>query len=76
MINQLWAKYDTDHSGQLDFRESKRFVTEYTGGIPDDIFLQVFNKFDKDDSGTIAKYEMVYFINDLTEGVEEEGKAD
>ena len=67
IINQLWAKYDTDLSGELDYRETKRYVKDTIGGIPDEMFLHVFNTFDKDNSGSIGKSEMIDFINMLHE---------
>lgn len=66
LINQIWAKYDTDLSGELDYKQTKRYVKDTIGCIPDEIFCHVFNLFDKDNSGTIDKHEMVEFINMIT----------
>ena len=35
------------------------------GGIPDDIFLHMFNTFDTDNSGSVGKSEFIAFINML-----------
>lgn len=66
MINSLWAQYDTDGSGELNYRESMRFIKDVVGGIPDEVFLHVFNSFDKDNSGTIGKHEMIDFMSMIT----------
>ena len=66
MINQIWAKYDIDHSGELEFREIKRYVKDSIGIIPDEVFLHIFNNFDQDNSGAIGKSEMLDFIDMLT----------
>lgn len=70
MIDKIWEKYDTDKSGELDYKETKRYVKDIIGHIPEEVVLQVFTIFDKDGSGTIGKEEMIEFmkmINDETE---------
>ena len=71
LINQIWAKYDTDHSGELDYKQTKKYVKDTIGGIPDEIFSNVFDLFDKDNSGTIDKHEMVNFIDMINKEAEQ-----
>ena len=73
LIDNIWTNYDADNSGQLDRKESQRFVKDYMQmiGCADQFdgvdFKIMFQKFDKDGSGQIEKKEMKTFIKDLTE---------
>lgn len=62
MIDKIWEKYDADQSGELDFQETKCYIKDLLGKIPDDVFKQIFNEFDKDGSGSIGKEEMAEFM--------------
>lgn len=55
-------KYDDDKNGELDFHETKNYVKDVIGFIPDDVFKSIFREFDKDGSGAIGKDEMGDFI--------------
>ena len=35
MISQIWEKYDLDGNGELDYRETKMYVKDVIGYIPD-----------------------------------------
>ena len=69
MVEEIWDKYDEDHSGALDKDETWNFVQEYLGGsgseIPLEQFDQIFEAFDSDKSGTIDKKEMTLLINQI-----------
>ena len=74
VIDQIWDTYDDDKSGQLDKKETKKFVQDTLGNLgsgdefSDDAFDEVFGTFDKDGSGTVDKQEMVQFIKQLLGG--------
>ena len=65
VINDIWAKYDIDFSGELDYREVKKYVKDTIGDLPDEIFSHIFNTFDEDNSGAIGKSEMIAFMNKI-----------
>ena len=73
MIEQIWEKYDEDHSGELDKIETRAFVLDSLGNLDaanefsDAAFEELFKAFDADNSGTIAKSEMVEFIKLIQE---------
>ena len=71
-IQNIWDKYDTDGSQELDKPETKRFIIEilkrfnpdkgHSGSlISDREFNRLFERFDADASGTISKNEMLRF---------------
>ena len=72
-IEQVWETYDVSKSGALDFYESKRFIKDILGNLPDykgtefsdETFRAVFQHFDTDGSQSISKEEMVTFIKEL-----------
>lgn len=70
-INQIWAKYDTDGSGDLDYDEARNFAIDSmkeTGEqFSDQGFDVLFTSMDTDGSGTIEKSEMIEFINKMME---------
>ena len=49
-------------NGELDFQETKNYIRDVIGKVPDDVFKQIFNEFDTDGSGAIGKDEMVDFM--------------
>ena len=62
IIDSIWRKYDADNSGELDFYESRKYIRDSIGYIPDQVFKKIFKEFDKDGSGAIGKEEMVDFM--------------
>ena len=75
LINAVWAKYDTDRSGELNLYQAKKFITHVVGVIPDKVFQHVFKTFDNDGSGAIGKHEMVEFMNAISEEKEDQSPA-
>ena len=67
-VDDIWAEYDKDGSGQLDRDETKKFVQNTlsemndSGEFSEADFDACFKEFDKDGSGTIEKDEMAIFI--------------
>ena len=67
-VDDIWAEYDKDNSGQLDKEETKLFVKNTlsemndSGEFSEADFEACFKEFDKDGSGTIEKDEMAIFI--------------
>jgi len=56
MIDQIWGRYDTDNSGELDKMETLNFLKEFLSlkGKPSptlDQFNKFFNKYDVDGDG-------------------------
>ena len=68
LIDEIWAKYDQDHSGQLSNAEMKSFVKEYLdklgegGRLPEKQFNSLFTSIDDNHDGQINKAEMKAFI--------------
>ena len=75
LINQIWLKYDTDNSGELDYKQTKKYVKQAIGNISDEIFIHVFNMFDNDNSGSIDKHEMIDFMNMINQEAEVQTKS-
>ena len=67
-VDDIWAEYDKDNSGELDKEETKKFVQNTlsemadSGEFSEADFEACFKEFDKDGSGTIEKDEMAVFI--------------
>lgn len=72
-IDRIWAEFDEDNSGSLDYWESKQFITkiltEYRKGrsfkITNEVFKEIFAQLDMDGSGTIEKVEMLTFVQKM-----------
>ena len=70
-VDQIWGKYDTDNSGQLDEAETRKFINATLVQMKDfrtleeDEFHTIFTKFDLDGNGVITKKEMTGFILSL-----------
>ena len=70
-VDDIWAIYDCDNSGYLDYDETRSFVKktleEFTNSdeFCEEDFKQCFKEFDKDGSGTIEKDEMAEFIKNV-----------
>ncbi|KAF0684954.1 Aste57867_23111 [Aphanomyces stellatus] len=69
MLDDIWAKYDEDHSGFLDREETRRFVQEFQAGLKADgmdvdmpEFDASFDDFDKNGDGKLSKKEMRVFL--------------
>ena len=39
VIDKIWQKYDTDMSGELDYKQTKRYVKDVIGHIPEEVVL-------------------------------------
>ena len=68
-VNKIWNDYDTDNSGQLNFDESKVFISDSFGGtmvMKDADLKKMFDKIDTDGDGLINKGEMAVFLLKLT----------
>ena len=69
-VDDIWAEYDKDNSGELDKEETKAFVKKTLcdmeggdgGEFSEEDFEACFKEFDKDGNGTIEKDEMAVFI--------------
>ena len=72
ICNSVWAKYDVDNNGQLDYGETKKFTLEVTSQIVKDDpsfknpteeeLEKVFKELDKDGSGLVDKSEMFEYL--------------
>ena len=71
LVEELWAIYDEDKSGSLDYDETKLFITETLTSMGqkdaynDHAFTQMFKRFDTDGNGLIDQEEMKRFIAGL-----------
>ena len=86
LIDEIWAAYDKDNSGQLSTAEMKSFVIAYLTKVgeatrlPEKQFNALFNSIDVNHDGQINKAEMKAFIDkiratevqDIQEAVAEE----
>ena len=64
MIDAIWAKYDLDKNGVLDFEETLMFVKDMIDpNITAAVFEPIFREFDADNSGTIDRDEIAAFLN-------------
>ena len=66
-VDAIWAKYDTDNSGQIERGEAEVFFADFIKEYPDQQltkadFDEWFKGIDADSSGTISKDEMKEFI--------------
>jgi len=68
LIDEIWANYDKDNSGQLSKAEIKPFVQEYLtklgegNRLPEKQFNTMFAPLDENNDGQISKEEMKEFI--------------
>ena len=71
MIDEIWAAYDKDNSGQLNKAEMKSFVKEYltklgeADRLPENQFNSMFASLDENNDGQISKGEMKEFIEKI-----------
>ena len=69
LIDEIWAEFDKDHSGQLSVAEMKGFVTAYLAKVgeadrlPEKQFNAMFTSLDVNHDGQINKEEMKAFID-------------
>ena len=68
LIDEIWATYDKDNSGQLSASEMRSFVVAYltklgeANRLPEKQFNALFNSIDINHDGQINKAEMKAFI--------------
>lgn len=82
ILNEIWAKYDTDKNGTLNKSEARVFVKEYLlklgegDRLPVGQFNAIFKDLDEDGNGKITPAEMKDFIEKIrkTEAVIEEAE--
>lgn len=71
LIDEIWAEYDKDHSGQLSNAEMKAFVKAYLDKLgegqrlPEKQFNSMFASIDENNDGQINKAEMKEFIDKI-----------
>ena len=68
-VKKIWNDYDKDKNGQLNFEESKSFVSDSFGGgvvMKESDLKKMFDKIDTDGDGLINKGEMASFLLKLT----------
>ena len=64
VVDEIWAKYDVDGSGDLDKDETKQFVEDTlcvlgsSDQFSDEVFEAIYKDFDVDGSGTIDRDEL------------------
>ena len=76
VIEHIWAEFDDDKSGALDFEETKVFLQEGLVNLglkkdyqlDEEMLRNIFNTYDEDNSGTIEKEEMVVLIKSMMSG--------
>ena len=81
ILDEIWAKYDTDKNGTLNKSEAKVFVKEYllklgeADRLPPGQFNAIFKDMDEDGNGKITPAEMKEFIEKIraTEAKIDEG---
>ena len=72
-VDDIWSKYDIDHSNALDKEETKNFIKfvlkELDSGsdsaFDEADFEACFKEFDSDGNGTISREEMANFIKSV-----------
>ena len=71
LIDEIWASYDVDNSGQLSKAEMRTFVKEYltklgeADRLPEKQFNSMFASLDDNNDGQISKEEMKEFIEKI-----------
>lgn len=71
MVDEIWAKFDTDGNGHLDKAETYKLALETIAAVQpgmelsEEQFETLFTSIDKDGSGKIVKLEMAHFIKKL-----------
>jgi Ca2+-binding EF-hand superfamily protein len=71
ILEEIWAKYDTDKNGTLNKSETKVFVKEYllklgeADRLPPGQFNAIFKDLDEDGNGKITPAEMKVFIEKI-----------
>jgi len=71
ILEEIWAKYDTDKNGTLNKSEAKVFVKEYllklgeADRLPPGQFNAIFKDLDEDGNGKITPAEMKVFIEKI-----------
>lgn len=81
ILDEIWAKYDSDKNGTLNKSEAKVFVKEYllklgeADRLPPGQFNAIFKDMDEDGNGKITPAEMKEFIEKIraTEAKIDEG---
>ena len=67
-VEKIWILYDLNESGELDFDETKDYLTERAYAykkLSDDQLHAIFVSIDYDHSGTIDKTKMKLFVKRL-----------
>jgi Ca2+-binding EF-hand superfamily protein len=71
LIDDIWALYDKDNSGQLSKAEMKPFVKEYLNKLgegdrlPEEQFNSMFASMDENNDGQVSKAEIKEFIEKI-----------
>jgi Ca2+-binding EF-hand superfamily protein len=71
LIDEIWAKFDKDNSGQLSKAEMKPFVQDYLTKLgegerlPEKQFNSIFASLDENNDGQISKAEMKDFVEKI-----------
>ena len=65
-VEDLWDKFDKDHSGELDYIETRALVVFILGGsaqmFSDEEFSMIFKEFDTNGDQHISRSEMCVFL--------------
>ena len=73
VLDDMWAKYDTNNNGFLDKEEGFKLILDTMADLGDtgkqdpEHMEEAFKSFDTDNSGQIARLEMAHFIKKLME---------
>jgi Ca2+-binding EF-hand superfamily protein len=71
LIDDIWALYDKDNSGQLSKAEMKPFIKEYLNKLgegdrlPEEQFNSMFASMDENNDGQVSKAEIKEFIEKI-----------
>jgi len=61
-VEELWSRYDTDGTGDLDFYQAKKMFNAVFSGCPPGEFNRKFALMDTNDDGKISKQEMTNYV--------------
>ena len=70
LIDALWKDYDEDNSGQLEYKEVRKMMSELYKQMDQKQFNEIefeilFKKIDKDGSGQLDRAEVVMFMLEM-----------